>query len=58
MFPATRLMYWLGTEAIKALRAELKLPPLAFHDALLSHGHAPVAWIAEELRCAHPQETA
>ncbi|WP_019587663.1 DUF885 family protein [Deinococcus apachensis] len=58
MFPATRLMYWLGTEAIKALRAELNLPPRAFHDALLSYGHAPMAWIADELRAARPQETA
>ncbi|WP_216318532.1 DUF885 family protein [Deinococcus aestuarii] len=58
MFPATRLMYWLGTEAIKALRAELSLPPRAFHDTLLSYGHAPVAWIAEEMRAVRAQETA
>ncbi|ASN82393.1 DUF885 family protein [Deinococcus ficus] len=58
MFPATRLMYWLGTEAIKDLRAELNLPAQTFHDALLAHGHAPVSWIAEELRQAHTQETA
>ncbi|MPY67897.1 DUF885 domain-containing protein [Deinococcus sp. SDU3-2] len=57
MFPATRLMYWLGTEAIKNLRTELNLPARVFHDALLAHGHAPMSWIAEEMRHTRAQET-
>lgn len=56
MFPATRLMYWLGTEAIKGLRAELALPAQDFHDALLSYGHVPVTWAAEELRAQRAKE--
>ncbi|WP_295816789.1 DUF885 family protein [uncultured Deinococcus sp.] len=54
MFPASRLMYWLGTETIKALRAELNLDPKTFHDALLAHGHAPATVVADELRAAFP----
>jgi len=50
IYPATRLMYWLGTRIIRELRAELKMPPQAFHDRLLSYGSAPVAWIAAEMR--------
>jgi Bacterial protein of unknown function (DUF885) len=49
IYPATRLMYWLGTRAIKSLRQELAWEPRAFHDALLSFGSVPVAWIADEL---------
>ncbi|WP_309572173.1 DUF885 family protein, partial [Deinococcus sp.] len=52
MFPASRVMYWLGTETIKALRRELNLDPHTFHDALLAHGHAPATVIADELRAA------
>ena len=50
IYPATRLMYWLGTRAIKSLRQELAWEPRAFHDALLSFGSVPVAWVADELR--------
>lgn len=50
IYPATRVMYWLGTRIIRELRAELKMPPQAFHDRLLSYGSAPVAWIAAEMR--------
>jgi Bacterial protein of unknown function (DUF885) len=50
IYPATRLMYWLGTRAIKSLRQELAWKPRAFHDALLSFGSVPVAWVADELR--------
>ncbi len=52
ILPATRLMYFLGTEQIKALRREIGGDPRAFHDALISHGHVPVAWVAEEMRRA------
>lgn len=50
IYPATRLMYWLGTRAIKSLRQELALKPRDFHDRLLSFGSVPVPWVAEELR--------
>jgi len=55
LFPASRLMYWLGTETIKALRAELALPAHTFHDALLAHGHAPATVVADELRAQYRQ---
>ncbi len=50
MFPASRLMYWTGSQQIAALRAESTLEARAFHDRLLSYGSTPVAWIADELR--------
>jgi hypothetical protein len=51
IFPATRLMYFLGSEQIKALRREIKAPTTRdFHDALLACGHVPIAWAADELR--------
>lgn len=49
IFPATRLMYWLGTEAIKDLRRRWTGDPKAFHDTLLGYGHLPVAWAGEEM---------
>jgi uncharacterized protein (DUF885 family) len=52
IFPATRLMYFLGVEQIKSLRRELAMPDREFHDTLLSFGHAPIAWAAEEMRIA------
>jgi hypothetical protein len=48
MFPCTAVMYWLGTQSILQLRAELqgRLGPQfslrRFHDALLSRGSIPV----------------
>ncbi|WP_425146414.1 DUF885 family protein [Deinococcus sp.] len=53
LYPATRLMYWLGTRAVRELRNELNWPAVVFHDALLSYGNAPVHWIAGELRQLH-----
>jgi Bacterial protein of unknown function (DUF885) len=50
IYPATRLMYWLGTREIKRLRLEIGGSPRAFHDALLSFGSVPVDWVAEEFR--------
>lgn len=50
IYPATRLMYWLGTRVIRELRAELNLSPTTFHDQLLSYGSAPVTWIAQDMR--------
>jgi hypothetical protein len=49
ILPATRLMYFLGTEQIKALRRATRLPPRAFHDTLIGFGHVPIAWAAEEM---------
>ena len=49
MLPGSRLMYWLGVEGIKALRSRWKGDTLGFHDALLSYGHVPLAWIAQEM---------
>lgn len=57
IYPATRLMYWLGTQVIRELRAELDLAPQVFHDRLLSYGCAPVTLIADEMRRQHPQGT-
>ena len=50
IYPATRLMYWLGTKEIKRLRLELGGNPRDFHDSLLSFGSIPVHWVADELR--------
>jgi len=50
IFPATRLMYFLGTEQIKSLRQEIGGSALTFHDSLIGCGHVPVAWAADELR--------
>jgi uncharacterized protein (DUF885 family) len=58
IFPATRLMYFLGTKQIKDLRTEIGGSPRAFHDDLLSFGHVPIAWAAEELRNKRHQQAA
>jgi uncharacterized protein (DUF885 family) len=53
MFPATALMYWLGTQAILDLRSRQQrakgsaFSRRAFHDELLSRGAIPVLLIAE-----------
>ena len=49
MLPASRLMYALGVDAIRALRARWTGGTRAFHDALIGFGHVPVAWAAEEM---------
>lgn len=49
MFPGSRIMYWTGTQQIKALRTASALPVKTFHDTLLGFGATPIAWIAEEL---------
>ena len=52
MFPATALMYWLGTSQIHALRASERarlgdaFSARAFHDTFLSFGAIPVALVA------------
>ena len=54
MFPATALMYLVGTDAIHRLRRELAARPgftlAAFHDRLLSCGSIPVSLAAAALR--------
>jgi uncharacterized protein (DUF885 family) len=54
MLPGSRLMYWLGVEGIKALRRRWREPDdvAGFHDALLSYGHMPLAWIGQEMERA------
>ncbi len=52
IFPATRLMYFLGTEQIKTLRREIGGSARDFHDSLLACGHVPIAWAADEMRRA------
>lgn len=54
ILPATRLMYFLGTQQIRSLRREIGGDTRAFHDALLSFGHVPVAWVGDELRRQRP----
>ncbi len=49
MLPATRLMYWLGVEQIRDLRARWRGDTRSFHDTLLGYGHVPVAWAGEEM---------
>ncbi len=49
MLPATRLMYWLGTEQIESLRKRWTGSTRNFHDTLIGHGHIPVAWAGEEM---------
>ena len=49
ILPATRLMYFLGTQH-QGSRQEIGGPARSFHDDLLGHGHVPLAWAAEELR--------
>jgi hypothetical protein len=49
MFPASRLMYWHGVDAIRGLRRRSLSTERSFHDTLLSFGHVPVAWAAEEM---------
>lgn len=52
MFPSSRLMYWLGTRAIKELRTEIGGDARRFHDTLLSYGSVPVHDVAAEMRAA------
>jgi hypothetical protein len=49
MLPGTRLMYWLGIEQIRRLRARWRGDTRAFHDTLIGFGHIPVAWAGEEM---------
>jgi hypothetical protein len=52
MFPGTAVMYWLGTQGIHDLRAEMqrrqgsRFTLGTFHDELLRHGSIPVPLIA------------
>lgn len=58
MFPGSRLMYRLGVEAIVDLRRRWRGDLRAFHDALIGHGHVPIAWIADEMaRAGHIAST-
>ena len=56
MFPATALMYWLGTQGILDLRASVRetagasFSLRAFHDELLGRGSIPVLLAARLMR--------
>ncbi|SFR88222.1 DUF885 family protein [Sphingomonas jatrophae] len=52
MLPGTRLMYWLGTEAILDLRRRWTGDTRAFHDTLIGYGHVPIAWAGDEMALA------
>ena len=39
IFPGTRIMYWLGQEAIREARAAWTGNDRDFHDRLISYGH-------------------
>jgi len=54
MFPGSRLMYWSGVEAIKALRRASRLGAREFHDSLLGFGHVPIAAAGAEMARAKP----
>jgi hypothetical protein len=55
MFPGTGLMYWLGLQGIRDLRAErtrrdgAAFSMRAFHDELLSHGSMPIPMVARHM---------
>ena len=49
MFPGSRLMYWLGVEGIKTMRQRWTGSVRDFHDELLSYGHVPLAFVADEM---------
>ncbi len=56
LFPGVRLMYWLGTEAIKQARARWSGDVRSFHDGLLARGHVAIAWAVEDLGAAVAQQ--
>ena len=61
MFPGGALMYLMGTDAIHALRAEMRrrlgsaFDLRRFHDAFLAHGSIPVSLVAEEMTRPHAE---
>ncbi|HEX5165733.1 MAG TPA: DUF885 family protein, partial [Thermomicrobiales bacterium] len=56
MFPGAAVMYLLGTDMIRDLRAELErrqgsdFTLARFHDSFLAHGSIPVALTAKLMR--------
>jgi hypothetical protein len=58
MFPATAIMYWLGTEGLHELRDACERRDGArfsrrrFHDQVLSFGSIPVSLVSRLVRCA------
>lgn len=46
MFPGSKLMYALGVEGIRQLRARWTGETAAFHDRLLSFGHVPLSAVS------------
>jgi uncharacterized protein (DUF885 family) len=52
MFPGAAVMYWLGTQGIRDLRARSDRPLREFHDELLSFGSIPVSLIGRAMGLA------
>lgn len=52
IFPGTRVMYWLGQEAIRAARLRWKGSDSAFHDALIGQGHPTIGVALDEIQRA------
>jgi uncharacterized protein (DUF885 family) len=59
MFPATAVMYWIGTQGIIDLRARMEARQgqdfalRAFHDTLLSWGSIPVPLVSKLMLEGH-----
>jgi len=59
MFPATAIMYWIGTQGIHDLRAAMRTKQgadfslRAFHDTLLSWGSIPVPLVSKLMLEGH-----
>jgi hypothetical protein len=49
IFPGTRIMYWLGTQGIRAGREKWNGSVRDYHDAVLARGHATVPAIIEDV---------
>jgi Bacterial protein of unknown function (DUF885) len=49
IFPGTRIMYWLGSEAIRQGRKRWAGGARDYHDAVLARGHATIAAVIEDV---------
>jgi hypothetical protein len=49
IFPGTRLMYWLGTEAIHEGRRQWQGSTRDYHDAVMARGHASIGAVLEDV---------
>ncbi|MFT8247138.1 DUF885 family protein [Roseomonas sp. BN140053] len=49
IFPGTRLMYWLGTEAIRDGRRRWNGSVRDYHDAVMARGHATIGAVLDDV---------